>query len=214
MAVALRRGSLWVLSFLAVHSSIRGGGLGRDLLRRSLEYAEGTRGQILCASSHPAALHVYASEGFSLLPALEAVGAADRAKLPAVSGVREGGADDLDLCAVVDEAVRGAARSTDIELMLEGGNRLFVSERPRGYAVLGDHRCYGLAAEDEATARSLLWTILAEGGDMTVPWITAAQQWAIQVAIAAGLRLQSDGPVAVRGATGPLYPWLPNGALL
>jgi hypothetical protein len=214
MAVGLRREPLWVLSFLAVHSSARAGGHGRALLRRALEHAEGTRGQLLCASMHPAAPRLYASHGFSLLPAIELKGTVDRATLPAVDGVREGTLDDLELCAAVDEAVRGAARSVDIEGMLARGTRLFVSERPRGYALVANGRSHGLAAEDEATARSLLWTMLAESGEATVPWVTAPQQWAIQVGVAAGLQVHPEGPVCVRGETGPLWPWLPNGALL
>jgi hypothetical protein len=214
MAVALRRGGLWVLSFLAVRSGVRGGGAGSELLRRSLEYAQGTRGQMLCASTHTAALHLYASHGFSLLPSIELRGPVDRARLRTPRGVRRGSAEDLDLCAAVDEAIRGAARPEDIAMMLEMGTQLFVSERPRGYALTLDGRCSGIAAEDEDTARSLLWALLAEAEEATIPWITAPQQWAVQVGVAAGLRLYSDGPVCVRGETGPLYPWLPNGALL
>jgi hypothetical protein len=62
-----------------------------------------------------------------------------------------------------------------------------------------------------------MWAMLAETGtdeEASVSWITAPQQWAIQVGLGAGLRLYTDGPVCVRGETGPLYPWLPNGALL
>jgi hypothetical protein len=213
-AVAVRREPLWVLSFLAVRSGTRGGGYGGTLLRRSLDYAEGTRGQLLCASRHPAALRLYATNGFSLLPAMEATGEVDRSKLPAVSGVREGTADDVELCAAVDVAVRGGARSVDIETLVQRGAQMFVSERPRGYALIDGGRVSGLAAEDDATARALLWTLIAQAAKVTVSWITAPQQWAFQVAVAAGLRLQAEGPVCVRGETGPLHPWLPNGALL
>jgi hypothetical protein len=215
--VALRRNGLWVLSMLAVDPGSHGGGLGRALLRRSLEYADGCRGLMLCASTHPAALHLYASHGFSLLPSLAAGGPVDRALLPPPArGVREGTAADLELCARVDEAVRGGERTVDLEMLIAHGARVFVSERPRGYALVAEGRCFGLAAEDEDTARALLWTLLAEGGEekARVDWITAPQQWAVQVAIAAGLRLETDGPVCVRGETGPLRPWLPNGALL
>jgi hypothetical protein len=217
-AVALRRGPIWVLSFLAVHKDTQRGGHGRALLGRSLEYAEGTSGQMLCASTHPAALHLYAAHGFSLLPSMAAHGPVDRSRLPAPArGVRPGTADDLELCAAIDEAVRGGSRTVDLEMLLETGTRLFVSERPRGYGLVADGRCYGVAAADEETARALLWTVIAEGaedGQARFAWVTAPQQWAVQVAVAAGLRLEPDGPVCVRGATGPLHPWLPNGALL
>ena len=218
IGIALRRDGLWILSMLAVDPRRHGGGYGRELLRRTLDYADGCRGLMLCASTHPAALRVYASHGFSLLPSLAAVGEVERTRLPPpASGVREGTIDDLELCAAVDRAVRGGERTVDLQMLMANRTRLFVSERPRGYALLADGRCYGLAAEDEATARALLWTLMAEGAEaerMRIDWITAPQQWAVQVAIAAGLGLETDGPVCVRGETGPLRPWLPNGALL
>jgi Acetyltransferase (GNAT) domain len=218
VANALRRGPIWVLSLLAVDPGTHGGGHGRTLLRQSLEYADGCRGLMICASTHPAALRLYAGHGFSLLPAMAAQGPVDRALLPPPpAGVRAGTADDLELCAAVDVAIRGGERTVDLEMLLDSGAALFVSGRPRGYALVAEGRCFGVSAEDEPTARALLWTLIAEGSEarrFDVSWITAPQQWAVQVAIAAGLKLTTDGPVCVRGETGPLRPWLPNGALL
>src|SRR5581483_3411708 len=134
-----------------------------------------------------------------LLPSMELRGAVNRDALPAAGpGVREGSREDLELCAAVDDAIRGGSRSADLEMLLDAGSQLWVSERPRGYALLLGTRAQGLAAEDEATARALLLTMLAEapaGEELSVSWITAPNQWAIQTGLAAGLRLQNDGPV-------------------
>ena len=43
-----------------------------------------------------------------------------------------------------------------------------------------------------------------------VRWITAAQQWAIEVLARAGLRLTAYGALCVRGMPGPLAPFLPS----
>jgi hypothetical protein len=73
-----------------------------------------------------------------------------------------------------------------------------------------------VAATDPETARQLLWAALAESpeGSVTVHSLRADQQWAIDVAIEAGLHLSSTGPICRRGDTGPMQPYLPHPALL
>jgi hypothetical protein len=45
-----------------------------------------------------------------------------------------------------------------------------------------------------------------------VPWLTAGQQWGLQVAHSARLRLRPSGSLCVRGPLGPMSPYLPCGA--
>ncbi len=111
-----------------------------------------------------------------------------------------------------------------------------------GYAYLGpDGALALLAASDPRTAQALLWTALAaqgrserderdsgEAGDdreqapsgqleepaqSVVPHVTAANQWAIDVGLAARLSLRTEGYLAVRGMAPP-SPYLHHGALL
>jgi hypothetical protein len=60
----------------------------------------------------------------------------------------------------------------------------------------------------------LLWSALELAADHERPclrWLTGDQEWAISVALAAGLRLSATGALCVRGYPGPLRPFVPSG---
>jgi hypothetical protein len=87
----------------------------------------------------------------------------------------------------------------------------------RGYVVERQGRPVLLAARDEEAAQALLWGALAEsapGSTVDFDFIAAGQDWAIDVALTAGLALSPNGALFVRGELGPLAPYLPNGAFL
>lgn len=217
VAAALWRESLWILSLFAVDGSYRGGGVGKELLRRSLDYGEGCKGAMIASSEHPAAMRRYAMAGFTLRPALEAHGVVDRKAIPAGLSVRDGGSGDLDLAAEVDRYLRGATHGPDLEFMLESGMKMLVSEQSggRGYAICGEGPPL-VAATSEKVAGELLWAALAERGEEEayVAWMTQDQGWAVRVALKAGLSLKPEGPICTRGEIGPLTPYLPSGAFL
>lgn len=79
---------------------------------------------------------------------------------------------------------------------------------------MGDDGPLMLAAEDEATASDLLVAALHRIGsrDAEVRWLTAHQQWAIEVSLRAGLRLHPAGPVMLRRLPHLPAPYLPSGA--
>jgi hypothetical protein len=52
------------------------------------------------------------------------------------------------------------------------------------------------------------------GRKAEVEWLTGAQQWAIDVAVAARLELSPSGAVCLRGDVGSFRPYLPDGAYL
>ena len=219
VAASLRREGIWVLSMFAVSEEYRGRGLGGDLLRRALGYAGGCRGGLIVASTHPAALRRYALAGFSLRPTLSARGTVRWSSPPEDPGVREGGAGDLGLAARVDRLIRGAPHGPDLEYMLRRGARMLVCGREgeEGYAVFREGSPLLLAATVPETASRLLRAVLARapvGREVEVRWITAGQDWAVRVALEAGLRLEPSGPLCVRGEVGPLAPYLPNGPFL
>ena len=93
--------------------------------------------------------------------------------------------------------------------------RSWPRRRPgRGFAYTDGARLAVLAATDEDTARALLWACLADAGaEYLVPHVTAANQWAIDVALTAGLELAQSGYLGVRGMAPPA-PYVHNGALL
>ena len=217
LAIALQRERLWVLSMLGVDPWAQSSGVGRALLERALAYGDATGPGIILASRDPRAMRRYALAGFALRPSVVAWGRLRRASLPAVEGVRDGDASDLELAIAVDRFQRGASRGPDYEVLLDDAGQMLVFEdgARRGYAIVRDAtRVMVLAATDPAVAAALLTEALgrcADDRDVEVGWITAEQQWAIRTCLAAGLELHPAGPVMVRGYPGPMSPYLPNG---
>ena len=139
----------------------------------------------------------------------------DRSAIPVVGKVREGSAGDIDLMDSIDRRTRGAAHGPDHELML-GAWRLVVSDSTTGsgYAYLDTDGVALLAATNRRTATRLLWAALADGGDdASIVHVTTANEWAVDVGIAARLEVHQDGYLGLRGMQPP-SPYLHNGALL
>ena len=215
LAEAQRREGLWVLSHLFVAPEAQNRGAGRALIERTLAYGAPTDPGIIVSSRDPRAMRRYALAGFDLHPSVVGWGPVRRSGLGTTPAVRDGTATDLDLAAAIDRRIRGAARTTELELCLSEGDRLIVVD-DRGYAILRGPRVAGLAALDEDAATQLLTAGLAQSQDGDIAEtarITARQQWAVRVALAAGLELHAHGAVMLRGDVGPLWPYLPDGAL-
>lgn len=217
VALSLRRGPMWFLSLLAVDTALQSRGVGKALLDASLRTADGARAAWLLSSGDPKALRRYALAGFAPHPGYSAAGPLDRALLPSGSGVRDGDwARDAGLVDDVVTGLRGAPYGPDLQAMEATGQQLFIAESgsDRGFLVLraGSVACLGATAP--ALAQALLWEALARADkpDVTVDWLTADQQWAIDVALSARLTLR-PGPSSCRRTTlGPLTPYLPGGA--
>jgi GNAT superfamily N-acetyltransferase len=213
-ALAIMRDGVWGLSLLVVRPDRQSTGVGTALLRRTLEYGAGARGGIILASADPRALRAYFRAGFALHPAMAASGRPrDLEPDPAV---RRFLPDDHALAAAVDRAVRGAAHGADLDALAAGGCELFTYPE-RGYAVLRGAEVISIAAFDDDAAAALLLTVLAHApadDGVEVAWLTGAQQWAIDVVVAAGLELRAGGAVFLRGDVGPFHPYLPGGAYL
>ena len=215
-ALALLREGLWGLSLLVVDPGVQGEGAGRELLARAHAYGDGARGHVILSSTDPRAMRAYARLGLATHPCLAATGAPRGVTAP--EGVRAGGPEDLPLTEAVDRAVRGAAHGADLLTMLEGGHELLVAPE-RGYAVLRGRQVRLLAAFDDEAARTLLRAALARvaelGQTAHVEFLSARQQWAIDVCLEARLDLQAEcGCVYLAGDVGPFSPYIPNGAYL
>jgi len=218
VALALRREGLWVLSLLAVAEGLQGQGVGARLLDASLRTAAGATGGLILVSRDPRAMRRYQLAGFRLQPAYEATGRVDRSRLPAGLGARDGDLSrDGQLCADVGRELRGAAHGPDLPAMLAAGAALLVAEdgRDRGFAVRNGGRVWLAGATSDALAARLLWAALAAGGpevEAEAQWLTARQQWALDVLLDARLSLRLGSSVATRGEVGPMTPYLPSGA--
>ncbi len=213
VALAIRREHIWGLSLLIVRPDQQSTGLGRELLRRANDYADGARGRIILSSPDSRAMRAYSRLGLDIHPCVDANGVPRGVDMP--DGVREGGHDDIPFTAEVDLHVRGAAHGDDIGAQLRMGQTLLLSER--GYAVTGNGELRLLAAFDEDAATELMRAVFAHAGDsnMIVSWITSSQQWAARVCVEAGMKLTADaGAVFVDGDVGRFQPYIPSGAFL
>ncbi len=111
---------------------------------------------------------------------------------------------------------RGAAHGGDLDALAEAGAELLALPE-RGYVAHRDGKLIQLAAADDEAAAALLRAALARsrGAEAEITWLTGAQGWAIDVALAAGLELRDRrrrGRPARRDR--PFRPYLPSGAYL
>jgi GNAT superfamily N-acetyltransferase len=217
LALSLVRDDVWGLSLFAVKPGLQGQGLGRRTLEPALRYADGRRGAIILSSTDPRAMRRYFRAGFLLRPCVASAGQLNRSRLPAGLRSRPGHPEaDRDLLDAASRHARGAGHGPDHEAIAAVGGQLLVLDG-RGYAWHREGSPVLLAARDEEAAADLLWSCFAAGppgGSVHVDFITEHNNWAIAVSLDAGLALSPDGPVFVRGDTGPFAPYLPSGAYL
>jgi predicted N-acetyltransferase YhbS len=213
MATAIRRDSFWGLSMLFVDPTRQTQGLGRRLVDAALASAAGAEVRMILSSSDPRALRRYALADLAIHPTVEARGAIDLRAIPDELSTRSGDAGDLELVASVDAGLRGS-RAEDVEYLLGAGARIHVIERgaARGFVVHRHKRVLMLGATDDAAASELFWAFLAEAGAEAEIWgLTARQNWAVRVALAARLEVSPSGAVFLAGREHPPGPWLPSG---
>lgn len=216
IATSFNREKLWCLATYAVRPGLQGRGIGKSLLAAALHHGRGSLRGMLSSSSDPKAVRRYRLAGFSLHPQMFLTGTVDRCALPVVEKVREGSAGDIDLMDSIDRQTRGAAHGSDHEVML-GCWRLLVSDTTTGsgYAYADEKGNVALlAATNRRTASRLLWAALADAdGEVVIPHVTAANEWAVDVGMAARLELHQEGYLGLRNMAPPT-PYLHNGALL
>lgn len=212
-ATSMVRERLWVLATFAVRPGDQGRGVGRAILDRALAYGAGCDLGMLSASEDPAALRRYHLAGFRLHAQMLFQGEVDRAAIPAVPGLRDGTPADREWMDDLDRDLRGGPHAGDHDSLAEMA-ALVVARDRGGYAYASPAASYAVAARDERTATRLLWECLARGeGTFEVPHVTAANPWAVDVAMAARLSMHSRGYLAVRGMAPP-SPYVHNGAVL
>ncbi|MDT0322848.1 GNAT family N-acetyltransferase [Streptomyces millisiae] len=218
-ALASRREGLWGLSLLVVDPRARGKGVGTALLRRAMTHARGTLRGMICGSGDPLAARVHRAAGFTLHPVMRLSGTVDASRLAAPDGPAiEGGPAQIDLMNSVDRRLRGGAHGPDHrELLLHC--RVVVADDlgGSGYCYLDDDGTVELLA---ATSRRIAVRLLASallsrppGATATVPRLTAEQEWAVDVGLAAGLELAPGGYLCLRGMRPPA-PYIPSAAFL
>ena len=217
-ALALLHDGLWGLSYLAVDPASQERGAGRALLNATLGYGEGSRAGLIMSSTDPRAMRLYATSGFQTRPCLAAAGIVERSAIPGGLRSTDAGAEALELGTALGREIRGGAyHPEDLRTFHENGFGLLRCGDDGIAFHVGGGLPALLLARDDATAIDLLWSCFAaspRGGTVSVDFMTAGQDWAIRTCLEAGLALSPDAPMFVRGAVGPLRPWLPSGAYL
>ncbi len=213
VALALRREGLWGLSSYGVLPALQGHGIGGALLDAAIGHGVGCLRGMICSSHDPRAARRYRGAGFKLHPAMRLSGRVDRGLLPVVEGVREGSAGDLELCASVDRQVRGADHGPD-HLLLLAQSTLLVADQltGSGYCFTGPDGPELLAATSRRLASRLLWEALVRTdpeGDIGFGDVTAEQDWAVDIGLAAGLAVHNEGYLCLRHMRPPT-PYLPS----
>jgi hypothetical protein len=146
-------------------------------------------------------------------------GTVDKARLAAPDGaVHEGSAKHRDMMDSVDRRTRGGAHGPDHEELLRHYGLFVVDDLAgSGYCyVEADGKVQLLAATSRRLAKRLLTAALLslpEGTEAKVGNLTAEQEWAVDVGLAAGLELSNAGYLCLRGMRPPT-PYIPSGLFL
>jgi GNAT superfamily N-acetyltransferase len=216
VALALVREGVWGFSLFGLAERLQGRGIGRELFERCWAYGEGAREHIVLSSTNPRAIGIYAHTGLPIRPCVAFAGIPDLTRAPALDGVEDAGEAGIEVADAIGRAVRGAGHGRDLPVPIAHGARLLLFE-DRAFALARGGTVVLLAARDEEAAQRVLWALFVAAGPgatVTVDFVTAGQDWALPVCLAAKLPLSPDGPMFARGTTGPLAPYIPSGAYL
>jgi GNAT superfamily N-acetyltransferase len=216
--VSFRRDLLWLLASFYVRPGFQGSGMGRPLLDAALTYSRGCLRAMFASSPDPKAYRRYRLAGFSLHPEMTLKGEVDRSQIPVIEHVRDGTPSDFDLMDSIDRQRRDAAHGVDHPLMASM-YRLLVTDHTTGsgYVYLdAELQPRLLGATNARTAQRLLWEALGAhppGSSVSVCNVTQANEWAVDVGLAARLSVSLSGYLALRGMRPPT-PYLHHAALM
>jgi hypothetical protein len=214
VVLSTRRDLLWCLAAVAVNSSVAA--VGPNLLQAALVYSQGCLRGMGVLTDDPSIARWVRMAGFALHPTMRLTGQVDRSAVPIVDGVRAATEVDRSFVESVDRRVRGAARGPDHEPLIDGA-RLLICDiaTGSGYAFHRDGSPVALGATTREVARRLLWGVLARAAPhrpIEIARLSAEQDWAVDVGLAAGLGLHVGGFLALRHMRPP-SPYLPAAVL-
>lgn len=218
VALSSRREGTWGLSLFVVVPQAQGKGVGRALLEHAVAYGADCARGVICGSRDPRAARAYRAAGFTLHPTMRFAGVVDPARLPAPDGpVIAGGLRHQALMDGVDRLRRGGARGPDHGELLRHCRLLIADDRAgRGYVYVDGGKVVTLSATSGPVAARLLTAALRSvppGARARVADVTAEQEWAVDIALAARLEPRTAGYVCLRGMRPPV-PFIPSGAFL
>jgi hypothetical protein len=214
VVLSTRRDLLWCLAALVVDPSATA--VGSNLLQAALAYSRGCLRGLAVLTDDPATARWVRMAGFTLHPTMRLAGRVDRSALPIVEGVRQGSDSDRALVESVDRRVREAARGPDHARLADRAGLLVCDiATGSGYVFHRDGTPLALGATTREVARRLLWAVLATAAaqqPVEIARLSAEQDWAVDVGLAAGLGLHVGGYLALRHMRPPA-PYLPAAVL-
>jgi GNAT superfamily N-acetyltransferase len=216
--LSTRREGTWGLSLLAVLPGAQGKGVGKALMARALVHGQACLRGVICSPPHPVAARTCRRAGFTLHPAMVLSGVVDPSGLAPLDGAVHPGTDrSRDMMDSVDRRTRGGAHGPDHEELLRHHRLLVVDDLAgSGYCYAHDGGVELLAATSRRLATRLLTAALLtmpQGRPVRVAGLTAEQEWAVDVGIAAGLAVSNAGYVCLRGMRPP-NPYIPSPSFL
>jgi GNAT superfamily N-acetyltransferase len=212
--LSTRREGTWGLSLLAVLPGAQGKGVGKALMARALMHGKACLRGMIVGPPDPVAARTYRRAGFTLHPAMVLSGTVDPSGLAPLDGaVHPGTPRDRDMMDSVDRRTRGGAHGPDHDELTRHHRLLVVDDLAgSGYCYAHDDGVELLAATSRRLATRLLTAALLtmpQGRPVRVAGLTAEQEWAVDVGIAAGLSVASGGYVCLRGMRPPA-PYIPS----
>jgi GNAT superfamily N-acetyltransferase len=216
VGLSLEREGVWGFSLFGVADKLQGRGVGRELFARCWAYGADARGHIILSSTNPPAMGIYARTGVPIRPCVAFAGIPDLAHAPELDGVEDAGEAGIALADAIGRELRGAGHGRDLPVPMAHGARLLVFE-DRAFALARGGNIIMLGARDAQAAQRILWGLFCTAGPgatVNVDFLTAGQDWALPVCLAAGLPMSPDGPMFAGGRLGPLAPYVPSGAYL
>jgi len=182
------------------------------LLDAALSYGRGCLRGLARLTSDPGSATAMRHAGFDLHPTMVLRGRVQPERMPRVNDVRAVPLDAETDVDSVDRQVRGAARGlarpdwhpTTELLVRDTGTTL-------AYAYHHDGQPLTIAGTSREAASAALWAVLQRTGPqrtVEIGGLTAAQDWAVDVGLAAGLMPRPGGYVATRHVRPPA-PFLP-----
>jgi hypothetical protein len=202
-----------VLGKLFVRPDAQGSGIGRRLLDHAVAYGRDLPAGIICSTADPRALRSYARlPAFELHPMLTAGGTSRHERIGSCDGVREGTEEDLEFAASVDRSIRRGAHGPDLAYLRDQASKFLIIDGG-GYALAGESGPRVVAALDQEPAARLLRACLRsceDGSEVMIPRIGAGHQWALRVALDAGLSVSPGGALVIRDNAAARSAYLPD----
>lgn len=211
VALSQRHDLLWTMS--ALQTAPGWAAALAPLLDAALGHSRGCLRGMARLGTGPEKAAAMRRAGFDLHPTMRLHGVIERASLRFVEAVRSESTASHVVVDSVDRQVRGGARGPALAGLAEATELLVCDTgSAQGYAYHRAGTPVTVAGTSREAARRTLWAVLSQrphGHPVEIGGLSAEQDWALDVGLAAGLAVAPDGYLALRHLRAPA-PFLPG----